>query len=422
MKIWTICQYFKPEVGAPSARLSGLAKYWAKQGHDVSILSSVPNHPTGVVKEGYEHIKSHELELSEDGYRILRHNFYMSSNSGFIKKTLMHISFAYHVLRVNYFKTPLEKPDVIMVSSPSFFAVISAWLLSRKYNVPYVFEVRDLWPGIFKELGTLKNPVILKTLESLELFLYRKASAVVTVTKGFVTDIVHRGIEEHKLFVITNGVSDDEYEHAQDPEENGAVQKLRSDLQLNPMTKVMLYIGTHGPSQALGQIVDAARTMMDRSDILFLFVGNGADKERVMNLAKGMPNVQFRDPVGKDDVWTYYNMAHVNFVPLKDIPGFEHFIPSKMFEIFATGAPIIGCLRGESADILNKSNAAIVVEPEKPEQLADAILELADSTSRTEKMKKAGPAFVKEHYLHSRLGQKYLDIFNKLVKENNEQR
>lgn len=417
MKIWTICQYFKPEVSAPSARLGGFAKYWAQQGHDVSVLSSVPNHPTGIVKDDYAHIKSHEIEVADEGYRILRHNFYMSRNKGFIKRSYMHLSFALHVLRVNYFNTPLEKPDIILASSPSFFPVISAWLLARKYKVPFIFEVRDLWPGIFKELGTLKNPFILKTLEKIELFLYRKAAAVVTVTKGFAKDIANRGIDPKKLFIITNGVSDDEYETAKDTVQNGAVQKLRGELQLNPMTKVMLYIGTHGPSQALGQIIDAARTMMDRSDILFLFVGNGADKERIMNLAKGMPNVEFKDAVTKEEVWAYYNMAHINFVPLKDIPGFETTIPSKMFEIFATGTPIVGCLRGEAAEILTNSKAAIVVEPENPEQLSEAILEIADSTSRSEKMRKNGPDFVKEHYLHSKLGQYYINIFNKILND-----
>ena len=417
MKIWTICQYFKPEVGAPSARLSGLARYWASQGHDVTVLSSVPNHPTGIVHPGFEKIKNYQIDEDADGYRILRHKFYMTPNNGFIKKSLMHLSFAWRVLVVNYFNPPVEKPDVILVSSPSFFVVISAWLLSRKYKVPYVFEVRDLWPGIFKELGTLKNPFILKTLEKLELFLYRRAKAVVTVTKGFAKDIAARGIDAKKLFVITNGVSDAEFETAQDSKKSGAVDKLRATLQLNSMTKVMLYIGTHGPSQALGQIIDAARSMMDRSDVLFLFVGDGADKERIQKLAKGMPNVDFKPAVGKEDVWTYYNMAHASFVPLKDTPGFDTFIPSKMFELFATGTPIIACLRGEAAEILNKSKAAIVVDPEDPEQLSEAVASLVDSTSRSNKMREAGPAFVSEFYLHSRLGQYYLNIFDKVTKE-----
>ena len=416
MHIWVICQYFKPEPGAPSARLHGLAKAWVNAKEKVSILTSVPNHPVGKFMAGYENPKCFSTE-DMDGFTVARHKFYITQNRGFIKKTLSHISFAWNVFKAHRFNTPLEKPDVIMVSSPSFFAVISAWRLSRRYKVPFVFEVRDLWPGIFKELGTIKSDRLLSIIEKLELFLYRKASAVVTVTKGFAKDIASRGINANKLYVITNGVDDTELENATNPRKDGSLEKLQGDLQLTPLTKVLLYIGTHGPSQALGQIIDAARIMMNQSDVLFLFVGGGADKERLESLAKGMPNVRFLPAQDKEHVWTFYNLSYACFIPLKDTPGFKTFIPSKMFEIMAAETPTVAMLAGEAADILTKSRSAIVCPPEKPEILAEELQKLIENPAKAKKMGEEGRIFVKEHYCHSLLAKRYLSVFNKAMKD-----
>ncbi|MFT7144441.1 MAG: glycosyltransferase involved in cell wall biosynthesis [Alphaproteobacteria bacterium] len=414
MHIWVICQYFKPEPGAPSARLSGLAKAWVHQKQKVSILTSVPNHPKGEFMKGYENSARSFVEGME-GFTVARHKFYITKNDGFIKKSLSHISFAWRVLRRHYTASPLEKPDVIMISSPSFFAAISAWLLARKYNVPFVFEVRDLWPGIFKELGTIRNEFLLKIIEKLELFLYKKAAAVVTVTKGFAKDIAARGIDANKLYVVTNGVDDNELKYAALSKEDGTVNRLQSELQLTSTTKVLLYIGTHGSSQALGQIIDAARMMMHHSEVLFLFVGEGADKKRLEQLAKGMPNVQFLPSQEKERVWAFYNLAYVCFIPLKDTPGFKTFIPSKMFEVMASATPTIAMLDGEAAEILTASRSAIVTPPEKPDLLVGELQKLVENPARAEMMGKNGREFVTTHYCHSLLGKKYLSILNKVV-------
>lgn len=414
MKIWVVCQYFKPEVGAPSARLSGFAKAWQSMEQDVTVLTGLPNHPKGVLHDDYKGCKSY-FDDEVEGVPVKRHWLYITPNQGFVKKTLQHLSFAWSLLRQNFFKKVEDKPDVIMVSSPSFFAVISTWMIAKKLRVPFVFEVRDLWPGIFVELGVLKKGFILTVLEKIELFLYRRAAAVVAVTKGFAQDIANRGIDPQKLFVVTNGCADAEIDSALDPLEDGRVDKLRSELQITPMTKVLLYIGAHGGSQALGQIVDAARTMMHRSDVVFLFVGDGADKARVEKLAQGMPNIQFVGSVNKEKVWAFYNLAYASFVPLKDIPGFDTFIPSKMFEIWAAKTPVIGAVRGEAAEIMKASQGAVVVEPEQPAELAKAIESLVDNTEKVDRLGEAGHQFVRENYAHSKLAGRYLALLNKVV-------
>ncbi len=416
MKIWLICQYYKPEPGAPSARLSGLARIWAGEGHNVTVLTAVPNHPRGIVPPEYRE-KPSFLKEDIDGIPVWRHWLYVTPNEGFAKKVMSHLSFAATVLFTNLRHKAIDCPDVIVASSPSFFAVFSAWILAKRYGVPFVIEVRDLWPGIFVELGVMKPGFVLNTLEKLELFLYRQAAAVVTVTRGFAENITERGIDASKVFVITNGVSDSEIDHGQDALVDGSVDKLRGELQINPLTKVVLYIGAHGTSQALGQVVDAARLLMSRNDILFLFVGDGADKERLKRIARGMPNVQFIPSQSKERVWHFYNLAYIGLVPLRDVPGFKSFIPSKMFEIMAAGTVGLGAVTGEAAQIMKNSGGFAVVPPEDPEKMAHAIVDLIEDPEKAQKMGESGRRYVSEKFRHSLLGRQYLGILQKVVSQ-----
>ena len=196
MKCWVICQYYSPEIGAPQARLSEMVKTWVKEGHDITVLTGFPNHPSGIIPEAYRG-KRFQVEQGTHGETIWRHWLYATPNKGFFKKVLSHLSFMVTLILFSLFRKP--KPDHIMVSSPAFFCVISTYLISRLRKVPYTFEVRDLWPGIFVELGVLKNRVIITILEKIECFLYHKAKTVVAVTDGFKQDMERRGIPKDKI-------------------------------------------------------------------------------------------------------------------------------------------------------------------------------------------------------------------------------
>ncbi len=416
MKIWVICQYYTPESGAPSARLSGFARIWKDFGQKVTILTGIPNHPSGDIPPDYIG-KPHFFEEVLKGIRVKRHWLFITKHEGTLKRALNQLSFAASILYKNLKKNKDDLPDVIMVSSPSFFAACSAWILSKRYGVPFIFEVRDLWPGIFVEMGVLKKGVLLFILEKLELFLYKRAAAVVTVTRGFAENIAKRGIDPQKVFVITNGVADHEIKKALLPYEDGSIQKLRSEYSLNPMTKIVLYIGNHGQAQALGQVIETARLLMNRSDVQFLMVGNGADKRRLQNLARGIPNIQFLPNQTKERVWQFYALADISLVCLKDIPSFKTFIPSKMFEIMASQTPMVAALKGEGARILQKSGAAMIVPPEESDKVAKAITTLIENPDRMKEMGQAGRLFVTAHYQHSTLAKQYLGIFNQLMQK-----
>ena len=409
MRILIVTHYFPPEIGAPQARLSEMGRAWRRAGADVTVLTAFPNHPTGIIPPEYRGERFRVEEI--DGMRVIRTAVYATPNRGILKKTLGHLSF----MASGFLQGvgPVGRPDVIVASSPTFFSVFTAWALARVKRVPFVMEVRDLWPGIFVELGVLKNRLAIRILEALELGLYRRAARVVTVTDGFADDIAARGIPREKLVTITNGV--DLGAHLPGPPD----EAVRREIGAGEGVTVALYIGAHGISHALHRIVDAAELLRDRRDVRFALVGEGAEKARIEELAreKRLPNLTLLPGQPRERVADFYRAADIGLVPLRDVPLFDTFIPSKMFEIMGCARPIVGSVRGEARRILDRSGAAIVVDPEDAAGIAGAVVELAADPARRAAMGAAGRAFAAEHYDRERLAARYLDLLREVVDE-----
>jgi glycosyltransferase involved in cell wall biosynthesis len=401
MRIAFLCQFFPPELGAPSARVSELARAWTNAGHDVTVVTGMPNHPTGILPPEYRGVSF--AEETFHGVRVLRNWVYATPNEGFVKRTLNHLSFMLSSLWYSTWR--LRGTDAIVVSSPTFFVVISAWLMSRVLGVPYVFEVRDLWPGIFVELGILKNRLIIAVLEGLEMFLYRRAARVVVVTDSFKDILVRRGLKPEHVEVVTNGVDPEYYQ----PQPRETAQRTAHGLDGKC---VVLYIGAHGISHALQAILHSAERLRDRDDIRFVFVGEGAEKKALVQKAAALElsNVLFLPGQPKDTMPSWYATADIALVPLRDIALFETFIPSKMFEILACARPIVGSVRGEPRRILEASGGAVVVDPEDAQAIADAVRALADDPARRATLGAAGRAFVMAHYDRRVLADRYAAI------------
>jgi glycosyltransferase involved in cell wall biosynthesis len=371
----------------------------------VKVLTAFPNHPRGVVPEGYRG-RRWMVEPME-GLTVYRSWVYVTPNEGFVKRVLNHLSFtASAVVQTLPRLGPL---DVLVVSSPSFFPVVAAWVVSRVKRVPFVFEVRDLWPGIFVMLGVLKRGPILQVLEALEMFLYRRAAHIVTVTHAFKRILVERGVPEQKVTVITNGVDLELFR----PAPSDAARKAAWGV---AGKRVALYLGTHGISQALETHLAAAERLQGREDLAFVFIGEGARKRDLMALAeaRGLTNVRFLEPVPKAEVPACYAAADVCFVPLRDIPLFDSFIPSKIFEILGCARPIIGSVEGEPAAILEASGAAAVVPPEDVDGLVAALTAMLDDPDPAARGAR-GRAFVEAHYDRAALARRYEALLTGLV-------
>jgi len=407
VRVLIITHYFPPETGAPQARLSALAAAWAAGGDDVTVLTGMPNHPTGVLPLMYRRrVLCREVA---DGYRVIRTWLYATPNEGVMRKSLSHLSFMATSVLLGW--RACGPADVVVVSSPTFFSILSGWLLARAKRARLVVEVRDLWPAIFVQLGVLTNRRVIAVLERLELAAYAAASQVVVVSEGFRKDLIRRGVPASKVHTIRNGADVARFEVAE-----GTGRGWRARLGAGAEDCLVLYAGTHGISQALTAVADAAALVARQpagSCVRFAFVGDGADKGRLESRVEelGLRNTVLLPGVPHDEMPGLLTAADVCLVPLRDVPLFATFIPSKMFEYLAAGKAVIGSVAGEAAQILAEAGA-VVVPPEDSESLAAAIGTLAAGRELRELMGKTGRAFVEGSYDRAALARQYRKVLD----------
>jgi len=406
IRVQLVTHYYPPEVGAPQARLSEMARAWVSSGVQVTVLTGMPNHPTGVVPAAYRGVLTRAER--RDGVRVLRSWLYATPNEGIVRKTVGHLSF---MLSTVLFSAPRAGPaDVVVVSSPTFFSIASAYIVARLRRAVLVVEIRDLWPAIFVELGVLTNRRLINLLERLELAAYRAADAVVVVTEGFREDLLRRGVPSEKVTTIRNGVDLDLFRSnvrssAEDRELLGA---RAGDL-------LVLYIGAHGISHALTSLVEAAALLQD-APIHLALVGEGAAKPAVLAAVArtGTRNITVLPGVPRHRVPEIIAAADVCVVPLRDVPLFGTFIPSKMFEFLAMAKAVVGSVRGEAAHILTDAGA-VVVPPEDPGALAAALRGLAADPARCEAMGRRGRTYVEQHFDRRALANDYLSVLRRAI-------
>jgi glycosyltransferase involved in cell wall biosynthesis len=404
-RILMVTHYFPPEAGAPQARLSALATAWAAAGDEVTVLTGMPNHPTGVLPPEYR--RAIRRRERRDGYRVLRTWLYATPNEGVARKTLSHLSFM--ISSVLLGGLACGPADTVVVSSPTFFSIGSAWLLARLKRARLIIEVRDLWPAIFVELGVLTDRRLIGLLERLELAAYAAADQVVVVSDGFRANLIGRGVPAHKVHTIRNGVSLSRF-HPATEEDSPAREEARAGLGARPGDCLVVYAGTHGISHALPAVADAA-ALLGGQAIRVAFVGDGADKPRLRRRVAelGLANVTLAPAVPPGQVPELLAAADVCLVTLRDVPLFATFIPSKMFEYLAAAKPVIGAVTGESAQILREAGA-VVVPPEDSEALARAISELAADPARRLAMGRQGRTYVERFFDRTELAKEYRKI------------
>jgi glycosyltransferase involved in cell wall biosynthesis len=403
MRIIIVTHYFPPETGAPQARLSALAAAWAADGDDVTVLTGMPNHPTGVVLPEYR--GAIRRQERRDGYRVVRTWLYATPNEGVVRKTVCHLSFM--ITSVLLGERASGPADVVVVSSPTFFAIGAGWLLARLKRARLVVEVRDLWPAIFTELGVLTSRPVIRMLERLELAAYAAADTVIVVSDGFRANLIERGVPASKVHTIRNGVRLSEF----DPGARSDAQ-LRARLGADPGDCLVLYAGTHGISQGLTSVAEAASRLTSET-IRFAFVGEGADKQRVQDRVTelGLHNVTLHPGVSHEEIPALLAAADICLVPLRDVPLFSSFIPSKMYEYLAAGRAVVGAVAGEAAQILREAGA-LVVPPADSGALAEAIRMLAADPQRRQAMGWQGRCYVEKYFDRDTLARQYRKLLD----------
>jgi glycosyltransferase involved in cell wall biosynthesis len=385
MHILLIHQAFSPLNEAGGTRHHEIASYLVEKGHRVTVITSAISYLTGKDETARGGESSPD---KNDSFTILHAYTYPALHRSFLHRVFSFVSFM-----VSSFFTALRVKDVDLVwgTTPPIFQGITSWLVARLKRVPFLFEVRDLWPAFAIEIGVLKNPVLIKIAQWLEKFLYHRADWVVVNSPGYIQHVTARGARQVKL--IPNGADPDMF----DPHADGMRFRRLHGLEGK---FVALYAGAHGISNDLEVVLEAARILRDEPDIAIVLVGDGKEKAHLQETAAGLglENLKFIPPVPKNEIADVLAAADAGIAILKPLDLYKTTYPNKVFDYFAAGRPVILAIDGVIRDVLEKAGAGVFVEPGDCRQMAEGIRKMSRNPRVSREMGAAGRSFIEKNY------------------------
>jgi len=410
MKILYVSQYFPPEMGAPAARAAELSRHWAADGHEVTVLTGFPNHPTGVVPPEYRD-KFRRLVVREqiDGVSVIRTWLFPFPNRKAHERMLNYSSFCASAATTGLF---VSRPDVVIASSPQLLVGLAGWWIARWKRVPLVFEVRDLWPESLAAVGMGDGSSMLhRSLAKIAGFLYRRSDRIVVVTPAFEEHLVqHWRVPRAKISVVENGVETGLFVPQPGTDER---RELRAEGKF-----VVSYIGTMGMAHGLETIIAAALQLRDSNPkIVFLMLGEGAEKQRIITLARerNLHNLRFVDQQPREKIPSYICASDACLVLLKKTDLFKTVIPTKMLEFMSCARPVILGVDGQARTILEEARGGLAIEPEDSGALANAICYLATNRELAREMGRSGREYIVRKFSRRRTAEKYIRVLEHML-------
>ena len=362
ISILFITDNFPPEVNAPATRTYEHCREWVRAGAKVTVVTCVPNFPAGKVFKGYRNKLFQKEEV--DGIQVIRVWSYIAKNKGVLKRIIDYLSFSLSAICVSFF---LQRPDIIVATSPQFFSAVAGKYISFFRRRPWIMEVRDIWPESIAAVNAIRNKRIYRFLEKMELSLYHSAQKIIVVTDSFKENLISRNIDESKIAVIKNGIDPNQYF----PREKN--HELLKALELEDKI-VVGYIGTLGLAHKLEFVLNCIQKIEDPR-IHFLFIGEGAEKQKLQKKARDehLERVHFLNSVNKDVIPEYLSIIDVALIPLKKSSTFMSVLPSKIFESAAMGIPILLGVEGEAKQLVEAYKAGLCYEPENEMDFLDKL-------------------------------------------------
>lgn len=389
MRILMLTQYFPPEKGAAQVRLFEVAKALLAQGHYIEVVTAFPNYPNGIIPPEYR--GKFFMKDSLEGIPIYRTWIYPVQRGKFWKRLLNYFSFVFSAF---FGVLKAGKADYIFVESPPLFIGYTMFFAKWVKRAKIILNVSDLWPESAVSLGLVTNKKMIALAEGLEQRMYKTSWRISTQTTGIIDSLKARGIPAEKVVFLPNGVDPDLFAPMA-PDE-----KLLEDLQLHGKY-VILYAGTMGYAHGLEVALQAAQLLeKDHPEIVFLLVGDGSEKLRLMDLAREMnlTNVRWVDFQPITEMQRYYSVARISLSTLRRYKLSEGVRPSKVFPGLASAKPLIYVGEGEGAKVVEESGGGVVLPPEEPQLLAEAILKLKQDPELCQKLGEQGRDFVIKHY------------------------
>lgn len=413
MKILYVSQYYPPEMGAPAARASELARHWAKAGHQVSVLTGFPNHPTGVVpSEWRQRLRRLTYRDEAEGVNVYRTWLWPLPNRKAHERMRNYASFFFSsALR----GLTLPRPDVIIGSSPQLLVALSAWWISFARQIPFIFEVRDLWPESLVAVGVGSEDSILhRGLAAIARFLYERSDRIVVVSPAFKDYLVrHWRVPAEKIEVVENGVETELFT----PRSADQRAELRQELEAASRF-LACYIGTMGMAHGLETLLEAAaRLQAERPEVLFLLIGEGAEKQRLQGLvqARNLGNVRFMDQQPRENIPALISASDACLVLLKESSIFKTVIPTKMLEFMSCARPVVLAVEGQAQRIIEDAGCGLVIEPENADALATAIDRLAAEPEAGDALGQRGRNYILRNFSRAATSEKYVRLMEGML-------
>lgn len=394
-----LSQYYLPEMGAPQARLSELAQRFLARGHQVSLLTAMPNYPRGKIYPGYGGLLRRE---TLDGVRVVRSALYPSKSPRILPRLISYMSFVGTSAVAGTFCLP--KIDYLLTESPPLFLGMTGFYLSRLKGARWIFNVSDLWPEGAVDLGIISEGPALSLARRLEAFCYRKSFLVTGQSRGILGNIEQRfpDVQTHHL---SNGV-DPRLFHPEVP-----ADRARFGIPQGAM--VALYAGLHGVFQGLDQLLETAHRLRDIEDFRLVLVGDGPDKENLKSRAaeQGLDNVLFLDPQPRDAMPHLVASADISVACLKTkILGA---VPSKIYEAMGGGKPLMLVAEGEAANIVEETGCGFAVDPGDLDGLSASMRRMVEDRELRQRLGEAGRRAAEQRFDRWRIADVFIDRLEK---------
>jgi glycosyltransferase involved in cell wall biosynthesis len=408
VKILLIHQLYLEAGEGGGSRYNEMTRLWSEAGHEITVLAGMVNYASGVKNEKYKG-KYFVTEQVNDRLTVVRCHVSEAYNVNFLGRLWAYFSFVFSSIWAGLTRVK-GKHDLILVTSPPLFVAITAYVLSLFKRIPFVFEVRDLWPESAIDTGVLKNGLIIKLAYWVESFIYRKALAINVLTPAFRKKLIeNKGVPEEKILYIPNaadfGLSDNLL-HSFD------ATAFKRQLGLEGKF-VITYVGAHGVANHLIQVLDTAALLRDKPEVVFLLIGEGMEKAMLKEEAqkRNLTNtVRFIDSVPKAEVFKYILASDVGASILKKVDTFKTVYSNKTFDYMACKKPIFMLIDGVSRELVEEAGCGKYVEPENAAVFAEVIANALTSSGRKEldQQGENGYQFAKKHFDRNFLASKYI--------------
>lgn len=399
LRVLFLTQYFPPEIAAAPMRAAHFARALARAGHEVIVVTGLPNHPSGVIDRSV----SRETTRWE-GVEVRRAWLYATPKKRAWTRLWNHLSFALSAFPAALAVGPV---DAVLTTTPPLFIGVTARLVAWLRGAPLVLDCRDDWPQAALALGEMKPGFVANVLAGIANGLYHAAARVICANPGMARSLPGRGVDANRVLLITNGADTDVFRPVAAPPRRAGEPAL------------VLYSGTHGLIHAMDTLMEAVVMLSARPDLRFLFVGDGVMKPQLEARARELQlaHVEFRPSLPAEQLAGLVESADVCVATMRDHPFCNDVIPVKVFDYLAAGRPVVASLRGDAAEVVERSGGGVVVPPGDARALADAIAALADAPERGRAMGEAGARYVEEHYSRRALGDRLAATVEAVVRE-----